>query len=176
MTNTLKYFYLYLRNKSRPKTFRKVSWELTWIVLIVLLGILLLAVVILVDSVVFLISLFEENAANKHHSGLKKHDDINQKLDKEVYKLLVKVVEEGEDQIDTKKLIFYFRDKMKIYDQVTYLLFNTKPQPETSKLVESNSVSPEVRVPLVSKGSSKDTHWVKDRPDLQVIFTTLISS
>ena len=63
-----------------------------------------------------------ENSKEKHPVPESVQKYLFEKLDPDLVEILIEIIESGENKIDVKSMIFYFREKMRIFEQVKLIL------------------------------------------------------
>ena len=96
--------------------------EIGWLVIVIFLTVPFLLMQTIFDSTIFAITLFNENTKNKQDCGKTRSQSIL--IDPEVFDVLVNVVEISDEKIDVKEIILYFRERFRLVDQISALLFN----------------------------------------------------
>lgn len=98
--NSVKHLYTYIRYVP-DKTFKRTAQEITWMFAIILLGVFLLVIYVVIDTVNFIITLFDKNIpTNQHMSNQTQsgstiiHDKIADiKIDIELLLLLIEAID-----------------------------------------------------------------------------------
>ena len=137
--------------KANKITFKLVAVETGWLVLVVLLSVLYLLAQTVADTVVFVVTLFDENTKSKQDCG-KSRTQLTD-IDPEVFDVLVDIVEHGGDKINVKDVILYFRHKFRLVDQISALLFNSRVEP-----FESSKDDEEVKFGAEGREQQADTY------------------
>ena len=137
--------------KANKITFKLVAVETGWLVLVVLLSVLYLLAQTVADTVVFVVTLFDENTKSKQDSD-KSRTQLTD-IDPEVFDVLVDIVEHGGDKINVKDVILYFRHKFRLVDQIAALLFNSRVEP-----FESSKDDEEVKFGAEGREQQADTY------------------
>ena len=137
--------------KASKITFKLVAIETGWLVLVVLLSVLYLLAQTVADTVVFVVTLFDENTKSKQDSD-KSRTQLTD-IDPEVFDVLVDIVEHSGDKINVKDVILYFRHKFRLVDQISALLFNSRVEPS-----ESSKDDEEVKFGAEGREQQADTY------------------
>ena len=137
--------------KASKITFKLVAVETGWLVLVVLLSVFYLLAQTVADTVVFVVTLFDENTKSKQDCG-KSRTQLTD-IDPEVFDVLVGIIEHSDDKISIKDVILYFRHKFRLVDQISALLFNSRVEPS-----ENSKDDEEVKFGEEGREQQTDTH------------------
>ena len=94
-------------------------------------GIVYILILQSIDAYYFTVTLFSNNLQRKIHQSQNERNGYSE-IDSELFDILVHKIDSSTNEwIDSIDLIIYFRDRLKIFDQITNLIFNISP---TSKI------------------------------------------
>ena len=104
----------------------------TWVFwLIISWGIVYILILQLIDAYYFVVTLFSKNLQRKIHLSQDERNGYSE-IDPGLFEILIRKIDSSTDEwIDSIDLVIYFRDRLRIFDQISNIVFNIYP---TSKI------------------------------------------
>lgn len=111
--------------------------QLAWLLFAVFCGPVYLLLLVIVDTVKFVIALFDESSPTKNMCTL--HNKYKE-IDIELFRSLTDLILNSNDKVDVKEIILLFQEKLKVKEQVSAMLFGTDLQSDLGSVDQSDTL------------------------------------